>query len=133
MPSYRYTKDIKPEELENKPQRELSKKEKRANWWHYNWRWVAGVAVLIAIAAFFVRDLLIKTLPDYTIGFIGTQHMPEPLKEQLEKTLSAEITDINQDGKTIVQIETFVIDPEADASSVPSAVSSGIKIGRAHV
>ena len=51
MASYRYERNISPEDLVPEKTRELTPAEARANWWHYHWYYV----VLIAAAVFCVE------------------------------------------------------------------------------
>ena len=41
MASYRYERNIRPEDLVQEPPRVLTPQERRANWWHYHWYYVA--------------------------------------------------------------------------------------------
>ena len=49
MASARYTLNIDPEDLKPDEPIEYTKKQKAANWWHYNWKIVAVIAVVVAI------------------------------------------------------------------------------------
>ena len=40
MASYRYERDIDPKDLKPRKQRQYSRKERWANWWDYNLKWV---------------------------------------------------------------------------------------------
>ena len=48
MASYRYERDIDPKDLKPRKQRQYSRKERWANWWDYNLKWVLifGIAQL---------------------------------------------------------------------------------------
>ena len=54
MASYRYERDIKPEDLIQETPPPLTPAQQRANWWHYHWYYV----VLIAAALLAVGDSL---------------------------------------------------------------------------
>ena len=56
MASYRYERNISPEDLVPEKTRELTPAEARANWWHYHWYYV----VLIAAAVLAVGSLMIR-------------------------------------------------------------------------
>ena len=40
MASYRYERDIDPKDLKPRKQRQYSRRERWANWWDYNLKWV---------------------------------------------------------------------------------------------
>ena len=50
MASYRYERDIDPKDLKPRKQRQYSRRERWANWWDYNLKWV----LLFGIAGAFV-------------------------------------------------------------------------------
>ena len=50
MASYRYERDIDPADLAPRAEKQYTRKERWANWWDYNLKWV----LLIGIAAAFV-------------------------------------------------------------------------------
>ena len=44
MASYRYERDIDPKDLQPRKQRQYTRKERWANWWDYNLKWVIIIA-----------------------------------------------------------------------------------------
>lgn len=109
MPSYQYTRDIKPQDLEPEKPPELSKKEKAQNWWHYNRVWVfAGIIVLI-IAGVFISDIVRQVKPDFTIGIVSPHTLPDEAITHLQEQLTPYFEDTNGDGKVIVKIDQFTI------------------------
>ena len=50
MASYRYERDIDPKDLKPRKERSYTRKERWANWWDYNLKWVL---IIGAAAAFF--------------------------------------------------------------------------------
>ena len=44
MASYRYERDIDPKDLQPRKQRQYTRKERWANWWDYNLKWVIPVS-----------------------------------------------------------------------------------------
>ena len=114
-------RDVKPEE-----KREYTKKELRANWWHYH-KWhvilgIVGIAALIDIgrSAFHIGE----TMPDLQVAYVGTREMPEAAKEALEEQLAAFMEDANEDGKVVVQVNTYVFPEDEDTSSEETTSSS---------
>ena len=47
MASYRYERNISPEDLVPEKTRELTPAEARANWWHYHWYYVVLIAATV--------------------------------------------------------------------------------------
>ena len=50
MASYRYERDIDPKDIAPRREKQYTRKERWANWWDYNLKWV----ILIGIAVVFV-------------------------------------------------------------------------------
>ena len=48
MASYRYERDIDPKDLKPRKQRQYTRKERWANWWDYNLKWVIILGILVA-------------------------------------------------------------------------------------
>ena len=65
MASYRYERDIDPKDLKPRKQRQYSRRERWANWWDYNLKWV----LIFGIAGAFVGVLLYRAvLSDHPPG-----------------------------------------------------------------
>ena len=49
MASYRYERDIDPKDIAPRREKQYTRKERWANWWDYNLKWVIiiGIAVLL--------------------------------------------------------------------------------------
>ena len=47
MASYRYERDIKPEDLIQETPPPLTPAQQRANWWHYHWYYVVLIAAAL--------------------------------------------------------------------------------------
>lgn len=109
-------KDVKPEEP-----KELTPEEKRKNWLHYHkWHFVVG-AVVVALVASFVVEMLQKVEPDFTVAYYGQYYLDFGKEEEMEQLLESLVTDRNGDGKVHVQISSYVIneeDPNAYAQQV---------------
>ena len=110
-------KDVKPDEP-----KELTPKEKRANWWHYHRIHfvIAGILILAAIG--FVKDVFMKTEPDYQIGYFSDIYMETEVELAVEERLAQLGEDLNGDGKVVVQLNSYVIN-EADPTSYTVQVS----------
>lgn len=121
MPSYRYLREIEPE---NQPdeKKEYTKKEKFSNWWHYHWGWVAGGIAAVVLIITLVYPVFAQTKADLTVGVITPGAFPDGLVETLQDSLAPLVGDRNGDGKTVVIVETFVIYTEEELTSSQGGV-----------
>ena len=110
MPSARYTLNIKPEDLQPDVPRELTKKEKLANWWHYHWKWVALALIALGMVGLTLKDIFGQPKPDYRIAVVTRYNIAEEATDQLSAALSAYGQDLNGDGQVLVQVDTYTID-----------------------
>lgn len=110
MASARYTRNIRPEDLKTEPPRELTPKEKLANWWDYNWKWVLIGAAVVLLVVLSLRETLLRPKPDYQVGIVTRRGVPEEAANQLSKALQALGEDLNGDGKVLVEINTYQMD-----------------------
>ncbi len=133
MPSYRYTKDIKPEDLEGQAPPELTKKQKRANWWHYNLKTVLVIALFSGIGIFLVTDVLLNKQPDFVVGVLSPTGLSGPLLDKIQDEIEPYVGDLNGDGDVYVRVDTYVIDPTgteiynstANLTKLAAAISVG--------
>ena len=107
MASARYTLNIKPEDLEPEQPRELTKKEKAANWWYYHRVHVFIAAAVLAVAVWLAADFFGRTLPDYQIALVTEQYIPDAVLSELGGALSAFGQDLNGDGQPVVQVNGY--------------------------
>lgn len=105
MASYRYERDIKPEDLLPETPRELTPAEKRANWWHYHWYYVALIAAAILTVGYFVWSRVTEVKPDYTVAVVSRTDPDAAFLAEVEERLEAIGEDINGDGKVKVNVK----------------------------
>lgn len=86
------------------PPKEYSKKEKTANWWHYNKWKVLGAILLILLAIWIIHDVAFRTEPDYRVAYVGRSDLPIDTAEALETALAAYGEDVNGDGQVLVEL-----------------------------
>lgn len=96
-------RDVRPEE---KP-RELTAKEKRANWWHYHkWYVAGGLALAIALGSILWNALGIgRVVPDCQIAYVGASPLPADAVSALENAL-AQLG--GEDGRITVKVHQYV-------------------------
>lgn len=97
------------EQVVPEQKRELTKAEKRANWWHYHKLYVIAGVVALAVLTGLIWDLLVKRepKPDYQIAYIGSSYLPGDTTAALETALQEICDDRNQDGKVIVKVKEY--------------------------
>ena len=114
-------RDIQPE----KPV-ELTKKQRRRNWWHYH-KWHVGIcAAALLIAASLIWHVLTQVHPDYQIAYVGAYPLSEEEAAAWEARLSALGTDANGDGKVIVQLNQYPTGGSGD--DLMYAAASNVKL-----
>ena len=103
--------DVKPD-----APKELTPKEKRANWLHYHRIYFIVAAVLILVVIGFVKDVVFKIEPDYEIGYFSDVYLEEGAVTAIETRLAELGEDLNGDGSVIVRLNNYVIS-ESDPMS----------------
>ncbi len=87
---------------------ELTKKQRRQNWWHYH-KWYVGIGVAAAlIAANLIWHAATQVYPDYQIAYIGAYPLSEEEAAAWERRLSGLGTDCNGDGRVVVQMNQYL-------------------------
>ena len=125
MASARYTLNIDPEDLKPDEPIEYTKKQKAANWWYYNWKIVAVVAVLVAIAGHYVWKAITTVHPDEQIALVSAQPLPTELQTALEQALGGVMEDSNGDGQVLTQIRSYQVSLEQPDTSGSAAQDVG--------
>lgn len=95
---------------------ELTKQEKRANWWHYHKVHVIVVVLVAAVTAWLVYDtqINVQPAPDFQVAYLGSKALPQATVEALETALTAQIEDINGDGLVAVCVNQYLVGMEED-------------------
>lgn len=99
-------RDVKPVE-----KKELTPEEKRRNWWAYHkWHVVLAVAALI-LAANLVFDAVsnVRSAPDYTITYVGSEPLPESVVPALEEIIASLGEDLGGSEQVQVEILEFML------------------------
>ena len=104
MASYRYERDIDPKDLTPRKKRAYTRKERWANWWDYNLKWV----IILGIAAAFVGD--------YNVAVVAPHYLPEATQTALQDALAAYGEDRNGDGKVVVKLNVYTMNFGSDDS-----------------
>lgn len=110
MASYRYERDIKPEDLVQEKPRELTPAEACANWWHYHWYYVALIAAAVLALGYFAWQRATTVEPDDTVTVVGRTEPDEAFLSALETKLESLSEDVNGDGKIKVEVKGVWLD-----------------------
>lgn len=126
MASYRYERDIKPEDLIPETPRELTPTEKRANWWHYHWYYVVLIAAAVLAAGYFVWSRVTEVDPDYTVAVVSRTDPDTAFLAEVEECLEALGEDVNGDGKVKVRVKGIwlALDFETQDASLQQLMQS---------
>ena len=98
-------RDVKPDE----PPPERTRKEKLANWFHYNKWWIVVWAVLLFSVGSIVWNALGigQVRPDYVFAYVGDAALPGDCAAALEASLAALGQDVNGDGRVVVELRQY--------------------------
>ena len=99
------------------PPHEYTKQENAANWWHYHWMWVVIGVVAVLLAAWIIKDTVFQTRPDVQIAYVGLHDLPADTVTALQDALTPYCTDVNGDGKVVVQVDSYTVDFDAENTS----------------
>lgn len=112
MASARYTLNIDPKDLIPEKPRELTPREKAANWWHYHWKLLLGLGVGLGLAIMGIVEVVTQEKPDYQIGIVSRYAVSEEVCARLETAFQAlpAAKDRNEDGKVVVDVLSYQID-----------------------
>ncbi len=113
MPSYRYLRDIKPEDLKKPEQRPQTKKEKAKTWFYYHWLILGGIVVVAVVIFLIIYSMVTKEEPDITIGVLSPDPMPQQVLDRLGEEMAPIIGDLNGDGQALVVFRHYSFDAEA--------------------
>lgn len=118
MASPRYTRNIKPEDLQPDVPRELTPKEKRQNFWFYHkWHIFGGLAAALILGSI-IWEIATQVEPDYTIGLLTTRGLPTGIGEALSEQLTPYFDDRNGDGEVVVNVMEYTIATSETADTV---------------
>ena len=103
MASYRYERDIDPKDLKPRKQRQYSRKERWANWWDYNLKWVLIFGIAGAFVAYcFIGQYFLTTHPDYNVAVVSPYYLPEATVTALQQQLAAYGEGCNGDSQQLL-------------------------------
>ena len=107
MASARYTLNIEPEDTRPDQPVQRTRGQKMANWWHYHWKMLAVIAVLLALLGMFIRDMLSVERPDYQLALVSTEVLPQGLQDALNEAMTSRMRELNQDDSILVEVMNY--------------------------
>ena len=114
MASYRYERDIKPGDIAPRREKTYTRKERWANWWDYNLKWVILIGIAVAFVAYnFIGQYFFTTKADYNIAVVAPYYLPDDTVEALQTQLAQYGEDLNGDG--VIAPDVTPTDAEATA------------------
>ena len=87
---------------------EMTKEERRRNWWDYHWKQVLIYSALAVVAIVGLVQFVTRDRPDYEIAYVGVNDLPVAY-EYLEEELATLGEDLNGDRKVIVSIRPYLV------------------------
>ena len=122
MASYRYERDIDPKDIAPRRERQYTRKERWANWWDYNLKWVIIIGIAAAFVAYnFIGQYFFVTKPDYNVAVVAPYYLPEDTVNALQDALAAYGEDRNGDGKVVVTLNVYTLDYSDTETQTESA------------
>ena len=117
MASYRYERDIDPKDLTPRKKRTYTRKERWANWWDYNLKWVIILGIAAAFVGYcFIGQYFLTTHADYNVAVVAPHYLPEATQTALQDALAAYGEDRNGDGKVVVKLNVYTMNFGSDDS-----------------
>ena len=117
MASYRYERDIDPKDLTPRKKRAYTRKERWANWWDYNLKWVILIGIAAAFVGYcFIGQYFLTTHADYNVAVVAPHYLPEATQTALQDALAAYGEDRNGDGKVVVKLNVYTMNFGSDDS-----------------
>lgn len=118
MASYRYERDIDPQEVAPRKERQYTRRERWANWWDYNLKWVIIIGIAVGFVGYcFIGQYFFTTHPDYNIAVVSPHFLPEATTTALQDCLAAYGEDLNGDGKTVVKVNVYTLNFNSNEDS----------------
>ncbi|MGN0707647.1 MAG: hypothetical protein ACI4JC_06560 [Faecalibacterium sp.] len=122
MASYRYERNIDPKDVAPRRERQYTRKERWANWWDYNLKWVIVIGIAAAFVGYcFIGQYFFTTQPDYNVAVVAPYYLPEDTVNALQTELARYGEDLNGDGQVVVTLNTYTLDYSDEDTQTESA------------
>ena len=122
MASYRYERDITPGDLAPRREKQYTRRERWANWWDYNLKWVLIIGIAVVFVAYnFIGQYFFTTKADYNVAVVAPYYLPEDTVNALQTRLAPLGEDLNGDGKVVVTLNVYTLDYSDEDTQTESA------------
>lgn len=105
------------------PERGLTAGQRTEIWWRRRWPLVLAAIVCLSLFAGALSTLLNRVEPDLQIAVVHTEALPDGVLSALEDALSAQVGDLNGDGRAWVMVNDYpvVFDGSAKNTDIQTA------------
>lgn len=111
MASYRYERDIDPRDVAPRREHQMTRRERWANWWDYNLKWVIVCGIAAAFVGYcFIGQYFFTTQPDYNVAVVAPYYLPQDTVNALQTELARYGDDLNGDGQVVVTLNVYTLD-----------------------
>ena len=111
MASYRYERDIDPKDLAPRAEKQYTRRQRWANWWDYNLKWVIVIGIAAAFVAYnFIGQYFFTVKADYNVAVVAPYYLPDDTVTALQEQLAAYGEDLNGDGRVAVTLNVYTLD-----------------------
>lgn len=122
MASYRYEREIDPNEIIPTAPKQYTRRQRWNNWWDYNLKWVIVVGLIVGFFAYnFIGQYFFTVQPDYDLAVVSPYFLPEDTVAALEQQLAQFGQDLNEDGQVVVTLNVYTVGYGSDAENETDA------------
>ncbi len=97
------------------------------HWYHYKVHTWLVILVVFCIALF-VGEKLTEEHPDVYITYIGSSYVDQTFDRKLSELFSDVITDVNEDGKKIVQVKSILFGGSEDMMNLATLQQADVDL-----
>ena len=98
-----------------RPVRQLSAAQRTEIWWRRRWPLMVGLVVCVSLFAGVLSTLLNRVEPDLQIAVVHGETLPDGVLAALEDALSAQVGDLNGDGRAWVMVNDYPVSFDGSA------------------
>lgn len=101
-------------------------KDRLLNWWHYHKWLVVGALVLLWVLLGLLWNAWGpgRVQADYQVAYVGTNPLPSDTAQALTQALEELGTDLNGDGRVVVQLHEYPFPDASDGSETAAAIQA---------
>ena len=96
------------------------------NWWDYHTGWVVFGIIAVLLGGLLIHDMFFRPEPDYRIGYVSTELLPDEVVAGLRESLQQLGADQNGDGRVLVEVTTYDLGFDEQSQLDVDATSAGM-------